>query len=290
MAYVCSYLTHIGQLSQVTDHRLVSMFPKVADLLACSTAGRPPSLMRIIFKNGKHGLHSLLMLTIFPQRIAMLHLVNLLQSACRYSTISSAFYAMNYFHKACGVPNSCVSPFLKSILQGCKCLDAAYDHTPHRKSPILPVHLVALVSQFGGRSASLSDIRDVTLCLVGFAGFLCYSEISDLKWCNVTFHDSCMSIFLSRSKTDQLHVGSSVVIAKTGHVTCPNTMLLRSASMAQVDLSSEQYIFGALTFHRRTNSYSIRPGSPLSYTRTREVIRQKLKAIGLDTSNIGLYS
>ena len=156
--------------------------------------------------------------------------------------------------------------------------------------PILPEHLVTLVSKFAGDSASLSDIRDVTLCLLGFAGFFRYSDISNLKWCNVIFHDAHMSIFISRSKTDQLHVGSSVVIAKTGHVTCPYTMLLRFASMAQVDLSSEQYIFGKLTFHRRTNSYSIRLGSRLSYTRTREVIGQKFKAIGLDISNFCLHS
>ena len=39
--------------------------------------------------------------------------------------------------------------------------------------------------------------------------------------------------------------------------------------MALADLFSDQYIFGKLTFHRKTNSYSICPGSQLSYTRAR---------------------
>jgi len=59
--------------------------------------------------------------------------------------------------------------------------------------PILPEHLDRLVSRFAGSSASLSDIRDVTLCLVGFAGFLRFNEICNIKWCYISFEDAYFS-------------------------------------------------------------------------------------------------
>ena len=57
--------------------------------------------------------------------------------------------------------NPCVSGFLKAVLKGCKRRDIAKARVPKQKSPILPEHLLALVSRFAGPSASLSDIRDV---------------------------------------------------------------------------------------------------------------------------------
>ena len=115
---------------------------------------------------------------------------------------------------------------------------------------MLYLDLLALVSRCAGPSASLSDIRDVTLCLIGFAGFLRFNEICNIKWCHITFHVSHLSVFLPRSKTDQLHVGSTVLIAKTATPTCPYNMLLRYASMARADTSSNTFAFGKLVFHR----------------------------------------
>lgn len=219
-----------------------------------------------------------------------LYLVNLLQSGYTFSTINSVYYGISFFHNSCGLVNPCHSNFLKAVLRGCKRLDARNPRLSRQKSPILPENLSSLVLRFAGPSAPLSDIRDVTLCLTGYAGFLRYNEISNIKWCHITVHESHLSLFLPRSKTDQLHVGSTVVIAKTGNPTCPYNMLLRYAAMAQADMSSTNFVFGNLTFHRSTNSYSIRQGSQLSYSRAREVILQKFKTIGVDTTSIGLHS
>ena len=88
-----------------------------------------------------------------------------------------AFYSINFFHNARGFMNPCVSGFVKAVLKGCKRLDIIKARVPKQKSPILPEHLLALVSHFAGPSASLSNIRDVTLCLIGFAGFLRFNKI-----------------------------------------------------------------------------------------------------------------
>ena len=181
----------------------------------------------------------------------------------------------------------CVSGFVTAVLNSCKRLDIAKARVPKQKSPILPEHLLALVSRFAGPSASLSNIRDVALCLIGFAGFLRFNKICNLKWCHITFHDSHLSVFLPRSKTDHLHVGSTVLIARTP--TCPYNMLLRHASMARADTSSNNFVLRKLVFHRLSNSYTIRIGSQLSYSRTREVVLHKFKEIGLPSSSFGSH-
>ena len=73
-----------------------------------------------------------------------------------------------------------------------------------------------LVNCFGARDASLADIRALTFCLLGFAGFLRYDELSKLKLCDITIYEDHMELFIESSKTDQLWQGAIVVIARTG--------------------------------------------------------------------------
>ena len=54
-------------------------------------------------------------------------------------------------------------------------------HRTQKKEPITPAILEQLVSKFAGKEAPLSDIRIVTVCLIGFAGFLRFNEIANLK-------------------------------------------------------------------------------------------------------------
>ena len=114
--------------------------------------------------------------------------------------------------------------------------------------PTLPEHLVSLTSHFAGPSASLSDIRNVTFCLIGFAGFLRFDENSNIKWCHITIHETHLSIFLPRSKTDQFHNGSTVIIAQTGNATVSYNMLLRYASLACADITSSNFRFLVILF------------------------------------------
>ena len=275
-------------LPQMRSPERAHLVPGVTIALASSAAAPTSKLYASHFKKWKLWCAQFPEKNDFPAQdcYVALYLMNLLQSEFTFSTINSAFYLINFFHTACGFMNPCVSGFLKAVLKGCKRRDIAKARVPKQKSPILPEHLLALVSRFAGPSASLSDIRDVALCLIGFAGFLRFNEICNLKWCHITFHESHLSVFLPRSKTDQLHVGSTVLIAKTATPTCPYNMLFRYASMDRADTSSNNFVFGKLVFHRLSNSYTIRIGSQLSYSRTQEVVLHKFKEIGLPSSSL----
>ena len=63
-----------------------------------------------------------------------------------------------------------------------------------------PEMLKALVeSKITDKSFSISDLRSVALCLIGYAGFFRFSELSHIKACDVKFFPSYASIFLESS-------------------------------------------------------------------------------------------
>ena len=87
--------------------------------------------------------------------------------------------------------------------------ESANSVSSKKRLPICPEHLHALVQRFAGVNASLADITDVCLCLVSFAGFLRFSEASNIRWCDIDFKDTYFSLHIPRSKTDQYGSGST---------------------------------------------------------------------------------
>ena len=92
------------------------------------------------------------------------------------------------------------------------------------------------MNRFGSESASLADVRALTFCLLGFAGFLRYDELSKLRLCDISIYESHMELFIESSKTDQLRQGAVVVIARTGTSLCPVAMLERYVRMSAITL------------------------------------------------------
>jgi integrase len=160
-----------------------------------------------------------------------------------------------------------------------------------KKEPILPHHLLLLVEKYGNKNSCLPDLRIITICLLGYSGFLRFSEIVNIKRSDISIYDQHISIFISRSKTDRYNEGSNVYIAKTGSNTCPVNMLYRYLDMAGIECTSDEHIFRQITYLKKSNSYKLRNTTkPLSYTRVREIILSALEEIGLDKKNFGLHS
>ena len=73
-----------------------------------------------------------------------------------------------------------------------------------KKEPITPEILSTLVSKFGQPDASLSDIRTLCACLLGFAGFFRFDELAKLCELDIVVCKEHIEIFIESSKTDQL--------------------------------------------------------------------------------------
>ena len=53
-----------------------------------------------------------------------------------------------------------------------------------KKAPVTPVMLEEMVKD-AGKSRSLLDLRLVVACLLAYAGFLCFSELVNLRPCDI---------------------------------------------------------------------------------------------------------
>ena len=86
--------------------------------------------------------------------------------------------ALSWAHQLACVKDPTQCLLVKQVLEGAKRILA---HRTQKKEPITPAILEQLVSKFAGKEASLSDIRIIAICLIGFAGFLRFNQIANLK-------------------------------------------------------------------------------------------------------------
>ena len=91
-----------------------------------------------------------------------------------------------------------------------------------------------------------------------FAGFLHFDELSHLRWSVISFFQDHVELYVSKSKTDKLGKGCTLVITSTGTPTCPCTMLLRYAALAKCNLDSLEFVFQNLSFST-SKGYSFVP-------------------------------
>lgn len=77
------------------------------------------------------------------------------------------------------------------------------------------------------------------------------------------------------------------MLAKTGHITCPFSLLSRYVQVANIDLSSTLKFFRTLHFLRSKSCYSLR-STGMSYTRAREVVLDAFSQLGFPSRLFGL--
>ena len=216
-----------------------------------------------------------------------LYLSYLIQKANTSSPVEEVVNALSWAHNLACVEDPTGHPLVKQVLEGAKRILA---HKTDKKEPITPEILKALVDKYATTHATLSDIRTLTICLLGFAGFFRYNELAKIKECDLRFFKENLEIFVESSKTDQYRDGAVVVIAWTGTEYCPVAMLERYMQLANISSSSpsENYIFRRLISTK--NGQRLRDSANLSYTRARELVLAMLESIGLDRKQFGLHS
>ena len=155
-----------------------------------------------------------------------------------------------------------------------------------KKEPITPDMLWQIVNSMSD-PPSLSDLRTSAVCLLAFAGFFWIDEVLKLRCEDVQFCADHMKIRVRGSKTDQYRKGDTVLVARSSECTCPVAMLEKYIKLGRVDTKPSEFLFRGIS--KTKYRESLRSG-PISYTRLREVVKQKLKDLGFDESVFGLHS
>jgi integrase len=180
------------------------------------------------------------------------------------SAIQTAVHAITWAHSLAGYTDPCDSVLVRTIKEG------AIRETSKpvtKKEPITPEHLKTLVSTLRGDFKNLYNLRTLCMCLLGFAGFLRFSEIVNIRFSDVNILASCVEINIVKSKTDVYKSGQKVCIARTFCDTCPVNMLEKYLSLLNFDMHCSQYLFRSLSFCKKSKGYKLRSDDrPISYT------------------------
>ena len=273
----------------VEDSRLKTLSQDLPEVLLKSKSANTAKKYERGFNSWRKWASQFKEIKIFPASsiYVSLFFLSLIYESVSCSIIDEVHYGLKWFHDLAGQPDPCNSPFVSQLIESAKRLLSV---PVKKKEPVTPEVIQRLVAHYGSASASLSDLRLLILCVLGYAGFFRFNELVQLRRCDFLFEDSFMRIFVQRSKTDIYRDGAWVVIAKTLKPTCPVTLTLRYFAVASFLEDSEDYIFRPLTFRSSYGSYSFRGSAPLSYSRAREIVLSAFEAVGLSKLDYGLHS
>ena len=150
------------------------------------------------------------------QHIA-LYLIALLQEGKSSHVIQGTLYAIKWKHVVCGLPDP-TGAFCENILE---CAKRIATPKRQRKEPLTPSHLKLIYNLINREKADLLNLRKFTMLLVSFAGFVRFSELSQLTRGDVHFFRTHMSIFIDSSKTDVYRDGHELLISRIHSPICP---------------------------------------------------------------------
>lgn len=206
------------------------------------------------------------------------YLQQLVREANSPSPLLSAIYSIDWAHGLAGYEKVSTHQLIVSLTSAGQRILAK---PKNRKEPITAEMLQSLALKYKDKH-SLSDLRTLALCLIGYAGFFRFNELCSIRACDVKLCHSYCSIFLESSKTDQLREGAWINIARTGKDTCPVSALEKYVKAAKIEMDQELPLFRALT------RFKVR-SQGISYTRARELMKEAFKDI-TDVSKISLHS
>ena len=236
------------------------------------------------FKNwcSSHGLNFL------PASVptVALFLGSIIQQKVSVSVLEAYVYSISWQHSLSLKSNPCQDNFISLILEGGKRM---LSKPINKKEPITTDILLKLVN-FYKQNCNLLNLRTCVMCLLGFSGFLRLSELSNIRFSDLTWHDNYLEIKIHKSKTDIYRRGNSI-IGKTGNELCPLFWFKKYISQAGFNDDPENFLFTAVNFFKSLGSYKVsNTRKALSYTRCREILLSALEDIGLDSSKYALHS
>ena len=157
-----------------------------------------------------------------------------------------------------------------------------------RKEPFEVTHLKELAERtdFG----NILHLRSLVMFVLAFSGFFRSSELCLICIKHVQFFYSYVTIFVEKSKTDQLRENRAVVIAETRSSTCPCYLLMAYMSKAGHRAgNSDDYLFRPISSsENRKRLVSV--NKPISYSAYKDSFMKSFSDIVPDLSRFSTHS
>jgi len=224
-------------------------------------------------------------LSVFPvQEVHLaLYLQHLAEAKCSKSAVEEAVNGLAWAHSMAGISSPTDSPIVKTTLEGLKRTLAK----PVNKKSAFTVEMLKAIVQDAKKSDTLASIRLAAACLLSFAGFLRFDELANVRPCDLTIGQSHITIQIPRSKTDQLRQGRELAIARTFSDTCPVAMLECYIQRGNIQMDSDKKLFRPIV---NGKVQKLREDGGLTYSRMRELLKEKLQQLGFPPTDFSLHS
>ena len=128
------------------------------------------------------------------------------------------------------------NPFVQLTFEGCQRLCQS---ETTKKEPITPKMIKSLVDKFGGKNASLPDLRFLLTCLLRFSGFLRIEELLSIKIKHQRINESHLEILVPKSKTDQNREGNIVYISQASLKCRPEKFPEKYLQKTNIEISKD---------------------------------------------------
>ena len=255
-------------------------------MLASRASGSSEKYLRAfnIWAEFAKGVLSVTTFPVSPMDCA-LYLQFLLQSSKSASAISCAFYTFKWLDQVIGVDSPTLHPTVISTKEGA--LRLVCQLASHRKEPLEVTHLKQLAERtdFG----NILHLRSLVMFVLAFSGFFRSSELCLICSKHVQFCSSYVTIFIEKSKTDQLRESRAVVIAETRSSTCPCYLLMAYMSKANRAGNSDDYLFRPISSsENRKRLVSV--NKPISYSAYKDSFKKSFSDIVPDISRFSTHS
>ena len=218
-----------------------------------------------------------------PIHVAI-YLTHLLDMKASFHVISAAFYSIKWVHEINDLSDPTLNCWVKSLLEAGKRLNSI----PIKKKNTINTEILISLSDRFRETNDVLHLRDLTMILLGYAGFLRFSEISQLRCNDIDLKDEYVTLQIRKSKTDVYRNGKEVLICKGSSSACPHTMLSRYLQVTGQDVHSDMYLFRPVN-RSKGKAKLLSSNKPISYTRARECIVGKLKLVAPNL-NLGTHS
>ena len=156
---------------QVEDRRLRAPVQDLPAVLLKSKADSTARKYEKGFDTWRKWASQFKEIVIFPTSIVHVSLffLSLIQESASCSTIDEVHYGLKWVHDLAALPDPCNSSLVLPLIESAKRLLSI---PVEKKEPVTPEVIQLLFAKYGSSSASLSDLRVLTLCVLGYAGFI----------------------------------------------------------------------------------------------------------------------
>ena len=196
-----------------------------------------------------------------------------------FSILSCILSAISHFHCRYYLSSPTTSRSVSLSLKGAKRLFGS----PSVSRKIITKQILDdLFSLTLLHNASFVLFRTVWRVFIEFYGLLRFSKVSNLKFSEISWSDSGLDIFISKSKTDQTRKSDWTSIARQpGSAMCPVAFTRKYLSLLPFDSG---FIMPSL--NQSVHDYS----SPLKYNTALRDLRSVLRQISIDPQGYGELS